>query len=317
MTSQLIDAYLAEYEGLWNEVNTRLQIREGILSIGLTVVLSVMSAGILGASSSSNDTLPSLQEALLLTPLLALAFQLILLRHFSRIATISLYMYVDLSERVEKLLPNTVPLASGPFGWIPFLHRGIIAGPARAELILGSIEFTIFPAIALFAPLIYFTTAEPFRITQYFALAETAIALLMIPYTINMRRRFVDAQVLFAYPDRLARHYYRTLAKGYRDLANYMWIPEKRDPPGLPKTQEILRVQSVDFDSSVEGEKVSYIVKGYSRTSLFRRQYTQRKVILSLSSGRWYIEEILPLQPTQDRPPLAQDDVTQRPPETA
>jgi len=288
--SDLLDAYLAEYDALWTEVNTRLRIREGLGSTGLTVLFAMLTAGVLGSGGTSSSGPLTWREVLLVAPLLALALQAMQLRHFVRIATISFYMLVDLAERVEACLEHKPPPESGPLGWIPFLQRGITGGPQRIERWLGLAEFGTFPLVGFIGVAGYLLGPNRTQLLTAWAVGDIILLLLSAAYSFMIRRRFVDAQVVYAFPERLVRSYYEALANDDWLTVRYTLCPEKRNMLSGGLSRKQIKVDSLS--QRHDNGKTIITVSGSHILQNSARMKYQATLTLVAATGRWYIADI-------------------------
>lgn len=135
---------LAEFATLWQEIQSRVQIRERISILSVTIQGALLAFGLNPSSDKILYFRPT--DALLLAALVAIPFEFMILRQFFRIALIKNYLMTDYEMYVRPYFKvgNDTMIPMGTLGWTSWRQGTTGTGiTGKVDWVLSAIEANV------------------------------------------------------------------------------------------------------------------------------------------------------------------------------
>jgi hypothetical protein len=228
-SSDRISVYLAEYNNLWREITTRLQMRErlGVFSITIQGALLAVAIGARPVTGIPESRF-HLVDILLISPFVAGVLQTMLMRQVVRSALLTNYLLTELRERVGEAAGFTGERGgeTGPFGWLMYANRSLQLG-TRLDTFLASVEFSMPMVFALFNVAVYVILVETPNFNLLIAFLSLWIFFFIISIALGLSA--YQMHVDHTSPEKVVRTYLDAVCKKDLHHALRMIDPACRD----------------------------------------------------------------------------------------
>ncbi len=149
----MINILLEEYKALKSEQLARIKTRDTLLYISLSIFGAIFSYVLFGESSNDKSIV------LLTIPTVSFILGWTYVANDEKISQIGRYIRIDLTPKIQKLIPITDNLDTTVFGWEPY-HRSDPKRRAR-KILQVSVDLVAFIVPSIVSVVIYFFVLKP------------------------------------------------------------------------------------------------------------------------------------------------------------